>query len=76
MDIVRFGPKEYGATIAEVLRRDGCAIVENLASHEQLDRFTNEMKPFLDATQPGNDDFIGRNHLPNGWPRRTVGDRP
>jgi ectoine hydroxylase-related dioxygenase (phytanoyl-CoA dioxygenase family) len=61
VDIVRFGPKEYGATIAEVLRRDGCAIVENLASDEQLDRFTNEMQPFLDATQPGNDDFIGRN---------------
>jgi len=47
-------------TIREILVRDGCAVVDGLAAPEQLARFEAEMKPWLDATPLGPDDFSGR----------------
>lgn len=45
--------------IAEVLRRDACVVVDRLASPELLDRIDSEMAPWIDATNPGADDFGG-----------------
>jgi ectoine hydroxylase-related dioxygenase (phytanoyl-CoA dioxygenase family) len=46
--------------VAELLERDGCAIVDRLAPPEQLDRLRAELAPHLEATPPGRDDFSGR----------------
>ena len=52
------------ANVGEVeaqLRDAGCVIVEALAPPELLDRIADELEPYLAATQPGGDDFAGRN---------------
>jgi hypothetical protein len=46
--------------VAELLERDGCAIVDRLAPPEQLERLRAELAPHLEATRPGRDDFSGR----------------
>ena len=43
------------------LRDAGCVIVEGLAPPGLLDRIAEELEPYLAATQPGADDFAGRN---------------
>ena len=43
------------------LRDAGCVIVEGLAPPGLLDRIADELEPYLAATQPGGDDFAGRN---------------
>ncbi|MDW3219662.1 MAG: phytanoyl-CoA dioxygenase family protein [Acidimicrobiales bacterium] len=52
-------PTATGAEIAEVLRRDGGVIVDDLADEAQLDAFFDEMQPFVDATPVGPDAFTG-----------------
>ncbi len=59
--LTRLPPTATGPEIAELLRRDGGVIVDDLASDEQLDTFFGEMKPWTDATGPGTDEFTGRN---------------
>jgi len=48
-----------GSEVAEVIRRDGAVIVDNLASDEMLERFFAEMAPYIEATDTGPDDFSG-----------------
>jgi ectoine hydroxylase-related dioxygenase (phytanoyl-CoA dioxygenase family) len=53
-----------GATaddVAAALDREGCAVVERLVPRALLDRARAELKPCLDATPVGPDDFSGRN---------------
>jgi len=45
--------------IVEMLRRDGCAVIDGLASADQLSRVRGEMQPFIDATASGRDEFTG-----------------
>lgn len=52
-------PTATGSEIAEVLRRDGGVIVDDLATDAQLDAFFGEMQPFVDATPVGADAFTG-----------------
>ena len=47
--------------IHEVLLRDGALIIDDLADVELIDRITSEMRPYIDATPPGSDEFSGRN---------------
>jgi ectoine hydroxylase-related dioxygenase (phytanoyl-CoA dioxygenase family) len=47
--------------IHEVLLRDGALIIDDLADVELIDRVTSEMRPYIDATPPGSDEFSGRN---------------
>jgi len=52
------------ASVEEVeaaLRAAGCAVIERLAPAEQLDRIAAELEPHLRATEPGADEFTGRN---------------
>jgi ectoine hydroxylase-related dioxygenase (phytanoyl-CoA dioxygenase family) len=46
--------------IAAVIARDGCAVVDRLASPEQLAKFLAEVEPYERANASGSDDFAGR----------------
>lgn len=46
--------------VAEVLGRDGAVIVDRLAPDGLLDRIDHELRPHLEATPMGPDDFSGR----------------
>ena len=46
--------------IAEILKRDGCAVVDRVASRETLDRVEGEMAPFIEANAQGPDEFSGK----------------
>ena len=45
--------------VAAAVSRDGAVIVDDLAPGELLDRIEGELRPFLDATPTGPDDFSG-----------------
>ena len=47
--------------VAALLERDGCAIVDRLASPQRLAALREELQPWIDATPPGVDSFSGRN---------------
>ncbi len=46
--------------IAEILKRDGCAVVDRVASRETLDRVEAEMAPYIEANAQGPDEFSGK----------------
>ncbi|MCC6434182.1 MAG: phytanoyl-CoA dioxygenase family protein [Acidimicrobiales bacterium] len=48
-------------SVAELLRRDGCAVVDDLAPADLLDRFQAEIEPYVAATATGSDEFTGLN---------------
>ncbi|MGI9601681.1 MAG: phytanoyl-CoA dioxygenase family protein [Acidimicrobiales bacterium] len=48
-----------GADIAAVIDRDGCAVVDGLADHADLDSLRAEIEPFVEATPFGPDSFSG-----------------
>ena len=50
---------------AELLKRDGCAVVDRLAQ-SILERVRQQMAPFVAATPLGNDDFSGRQTIRTG----------
>jgi ectoine hydroxylase-related dioxygenase (phytanoyl-CoA dioxygenase family) len=60
MPVPRFAATTAGADVAEALGREGCAIVERLVPPAVLDRVREELRPWLDATPYGPDDFAGR----------------
>jgi len=60
MAVERLPATASGADVASILARDGCAIVERLASSDVLDRVRAELAPHLDATPYGPDEFTGR----------------
>ncbi|MEM8709278.1 MAG: phytanoyl-CoA dioxygenase family protein [Actinomycetota bacterium] len=59
MEIVHLPASATGSEIAEVLRRDGAVIVDELVAPELIDRFFDEMQPHVDATPNGGDSFTG-----------------
>jgi ectoine hydroxylase-related dioxygenase (phytanoyl-CoA dioxygenase family) len=46
--------------VAAVLARDGCAVVDRVATRDALERVRAELAPHLAATPPGPDAFTGR----------------
>jgi ectoine hydroxylase-related dioxygenase (phytanoyl-CoA dioxygenase family) len=58
--IERFSRDASAAEVAKALERDGCAIVERLAPRETMQRALEELRPWLEATATGPDDFSGR----------------
>ena len=46
--------------VAEVLKRDGCAVVDRLVEPSLFDRVRAEMQPHFEATRTGPDEFAGR----------------
>jgi len=49
-----------GEQVAQALRRDGYAIVDDLAPVAAMERIGAEMQPFIDQTSTGEDDIAGR----------------
>jgi ectoine hydroxylase-related dioxygenase (phytanoyl-CoA dioxygenase family) len=61
MAIPRLPNTAASSTVLEVLRAHGCAIVESLAPPELCDRVEAELRPWIERTSCGTDDFTGRN---------------
>ncbi|MEM9468388.1 MAG: phytanoyl-CoA dioxygenase family protein, partial [Actinomycetota bacterium] len=59
MEITHLPASASGSEIAEVLRRDGGVIVDDLVSDDVLDRFFAEMAPHVESTPMGGDAFTG-----------------
>jgi ectoine hydroxylase-related dioxygenase (phytanoyl-CoA dioxygenase family) len=49
-----------GDEIAAILREDGAVIVDDLAAPADMDQLASEMRPFMEKTPAGPDDFAGR----------------
>jgi len=49
-----------GQSVAEILKRDGAVIVDNLVKPEDMDAIAAELKPWFEATPFGPDAFSGR----------------
>ncbi len=47
--------------VAAALAQDGAAVVDSLISAEAMDQVAEELRPWIDATHFGPDDFSGRN---------------
>jgi ectoine hydroxylase-related dioxygenase (phytanoyl-CoA dioxygenase family) len=47
--------------VVAALRRDGCVVVDHLASADQVRRIEEELAPYRNATPTGPDDFSGHN---------------
>src|SRR5260221_1614825 len=45
---------------AAILKEDGAVVIDQLISAEAMDHVANELKPFIDATRFGPDNFAGR----------------
>ena len=58
--IPRFDPTASAAELAEAITSAGCAIVERLVPEATVDQLLSEMRPHIDATPHGADDFSGR----------------
>jgi ectoine hydroxylase-related dioxygenase (phytanoyl-CoA dioxygenase family) len=59
--VPRFAADVAVDAIETALREYGCAVIEGVAPAEQLDRIAAELEPHLQATEPGADEFTGRN---------------
>lgn len=57
--LVTLRPDTPIADIMAVLNRDGALIVSDLIAPDALARLNAELKPYVDATAPGRDDFTG-----------------
>ncbi len=60
MPVEHLDPDCSAKEVAAFLARDGCAIVDGLASPSQRERFEREIHPHLQATPLGSDGFAGR----------------
>jgi ectoine hydroxylase-related dioxygenase (phytanoyl-CoA dioxygenase family) len=61
MTIPRFSNEVATAEVATALKDHGCAIIEALAPTELCDRVEAELRPWVERTPNGQDDFAGFN---------------
>jgi ectoine hydroxylase-related dioxygenase (phytanoyl-CoA dioxygenase family) len=54
-----FGPDTPADTLLDVLKTDGAFILREAASASEIDALYAELKPYIDATEPGRDGFTG-----------------
>jgi hypothetical protein len=47
------------AVVAEIIKKEGAAIVDGVASSDLLNSIESELEPYLEATPAGPDDFTG-----------------
>ena len=60
MALEHFSPDAPANEVADAIRRDGAAIIDQLAPPELVGRVRSEVTPFLDDTPFGPDGFSGR----------------
>ncbi|WP_422344717.1 phytanoyl-CoA dioxygenase family protein [Parasphingorhabdus sp.] len=56
----RLSAAEDPEKLAQLLRDDGAAIVEDVLDAAALEKLKSEIMPYVEATEPGRDDFTGR----------------
>ncbi len=66
MSIEHLSPKNSPESVAEVLARDGCCVIDRLAVPGTLERVLEEMTPYIEATPYGPDEFSGLNTRRSG----------
>ena len=59
MSIVQLASDASPNEVAAAIGRDGAVIVGGVAPAQLLDRIESELRPYLDATPTGPDDFSG-----------------
>ena len=59
MPIARLSAEAAPEEVAALVGRDGAVVVESVAGAELLERIEAELRPFLEATPTGPDDFSG-----------------
>jgi len=59
MAIPRFSRDAAPEAVVEALKDEGCAVVERVVDHAAVERVLGELRPYLDATPFGSDDFAG-----------------
>jgi ectoine hydroxylase-related dioxygenase (phytanoyl-CoA dioxygenase family) len=59
--LVHFTPDAAAADVLATLVRDRAVIIDDALSVQAVDKLVGELRPYVDATQPGNDSFSG-NH--------------
>jgi len=59
MPIQTLGSDCSSEALSEALSRDGCAVVEGLASARELTAVAEEMGPYIEATPGGRESFVG-----------------
>ena len=60
MPVEHFSKDAAPEALAEALGRDGCAVIDRLVAPAAMDGVLDEMKPFIEKTAVGVDDFAGR----------------
>lgn len=60
MAIKHLPPTASPDEAAAILKEDGAVVIDHLISAEAMDNVATELKPFIDATRFGPDDFAGR----------------
>ena len=60
MKIEHLGATASPEAIAEIVKRDGAVIIDALVTPEKMDAAAAELKPFIEATKFGPDEFSGR----------------
>lgn len=77
MPVEHFAPDTPSERIVEVIARDGCAVIDQLASRAEMEQVRSEMQPFLDAAPGGPDEFVGhRTRRVGGLIPRSPASRP
>jgi len=59
MPVEHLPPTTSAAPVAAVLEREGCVVIDRVASAAQVQRVCDEMAPWVAATPVGNDAFSG-----------------
>jgi ectoine hydroxylase-related dioxygenase (phytanoyl-CoA dioxygenase family) len=60
MSLQTLAPDSKPGEIVDALKRDGACIIRDLLSEEELARVNADLAPWIERSQPGADDFIGR----------------
>ncbi|MEO1936664.1 MAG: phytanoyl-CoA dioxygenase family protein [Myxococcales bacterium] len=60
-EITRLPAKTEVAELVAVIQNEGALILEDVLSEGQVEAVNDELRPYIEATKPGGDDFTGRN---------------
>src|SRR5215469_14052170 len=60
MGLEHFPATAQPDAIVAALKRDGACVIDNVISRDEMDAVAAELKPWVDATSFGPDEFSGR----------------
>ncbi len=59
MPIQHLSRESSSDSIAEALKRDGCVVLDNVLSRDEIDQLARDMAPYMEAAPKGKDEFDG-----------------